>query len=75
MTDAKKACELDKWKSADYIDTLAAAYAEAGDFESAIRYEEQAISTHDASESQSTEMQKRRALYQDHKPYRQTRTP
>ena len=45
IADAKKACELTKWKWAWQIDTLAAAYAEAGDFDSAIRYQQQAIST------------------------------
>jgi hypothetical protein len=34
-----------KWKFASYVDTLAAAYAEAGDFDSAIRYGEKAIGT------------------------------
>jgi tetratricopeptide (TPR) repeat protein len=43
ITDAKKACDLDGWLSESYIDTLAAAYAEAGDFASAIRYQEQVI--------------------------------
>ena len=43
LADAKRACELSKWKHANYIDTLAAACAEAGDFGSAVRYEEQAI--------------------------------
>lgn len=43
IADAKKACDLQKWKGSNYIDTLASAYAEAGDFDSAIRYEEQAI--------------------------------
>jgi tetratricopeptide (TPR) repeat protein len=45
IADAKKACKLTKWKESQYIDTLAAAYAEAGDFDSAVRYQEQAIST------------------------------
>ena len=43
VADAKRACEISKWKYADYIDTLAAACAESGDFESAVRYEQQAI--------------------------------
>lgn len=43
IADARKACELGKWKYPGYIDTLAAAYAEAGDFDSAVRYEERAI--------------------------------
>jgi len=43
VEDAKKACDLVKWKRAQYIDTLAAACAEAGDFDSAVRYEQQAI--------------------------------
>src|SRR5205807_6285695 len=44
IADAKKACEIDEWQDTSYMDTLAAAYAEAGDFDSAVRYEEQAIS-------------------------------
>jgi tetratricopeptide (TPR) repeat protein len=43
VADAKRACDMSKWKYADYIDTLAAACAESGDFDSAVRYEQQAI--------------------------------
>ena len=43
VADAKKACELLSWTLASHIDTLAAAYAEAGDFDSAIRYQEETI--------------------------------
>lgn len=43
VEDAKKACDLVKWKRAQYVDTLAGACAEAGDFDSAVRYEQQAI--------------------------------
>lgn len=42
-TDAKKACDLTHWKNSTYLDTLAAASAEAGDFDSAVRSEEQAV--------------------------------
>ena len=40
---ATLACSLDKWKDADEIDTLAAAYAETGNFAEAERYQQKAI--------------------------------
>src|SRR5258708_38420101 len=43
MRDAKVACKLTGWKKGEMIDTLAAVYAPTGDFDSAVRYEEQAI--------------------------------
>jgi tetratricopeptide (TPR) repeat protein len=43
VRDATRACEGTHWKDADYIDTLAAAYAETGDFAHALQYGRQAI--------------------------------
>lgn len=69
VVDAKAACNLCSWGDWDYIDTLAAAYAEAGDFESAIKFEQKAIAK--AKKDDNTKgAQERLALYQQHKPFR-----
>jgi tetratricopeptide (TPR) repeat protein len=43
VADAKKVCQADRGENAGYVDTLAAAYAEAGDYSSAAAMEEKAI--------------------------------
>ena len=66
VESATKACELTKWQSPGYLDTLAAAYAESGDFAAAIHWEEKAIElTHDPKSAESH--RKNLALFKDHK--------
>lgn len=45
VADAQHACRLNYWRRANYIEVLARAYAAAGDYDSAARYEQQAIAS------------------------------
>ena len=66
------ACELTEWTEAGIIDTLAAAYAEIGDFASAIKWQNKAIELEfDAKDK--AEFESRLELYQGKKPYRDTK--
>ena len=71
---ATKACELTSFKSGNYIDTLAAACAEAGDFESAIRWQEKAQPLFPEGPSR-TRGQERLNLYKLDKPFRELVVP
>jgi tetratricopeptide (TPR) repeat protein len=71
VESATKACELLKWKDMDAIDTLAAAYAETGDFEKAIDMEMKALADANWSKTGGEGGQKRLRLYREKKPYRQ----
>jgi tetratricopeptide (TPR) repeat protein len=65
---ATTACELSGWMDADDIDTLAAAYAEVGDFENAIKWQEKALER--SPPTDRDEFQGRLALFKSHTPYR-----
>ena len=67
---ATKACELHAWNSSQDLDTLAAAYAEAGNFAEAIHWAEKAVSL--ATKIDRGEMESRLALYREGKPFRMT---
>lgn len=69
VVHATKACELTNWNNFAYVDTIAAAYAESGDFESAIEWQERAIEL--ASDAYLRDFQKRLRLFKAGKAYRE----
>jgi hypothetical protein len=71
VSAASKACELSQWKDWSYIDTLAAAYAEAGDFKRAVEFQEQALRTGLPPERDLKNMQARLSLYKQSRPFRE----
>jgi tetratricopeptide (TPR) repeat protein len=70
LSSAERACDLTQWKLGVYLDTLAAAYAELGEFKTAVCWQEKAISSLLPDESQERPgMQTRLKLYQNRKTY------
>jgi len=67
---ATRACELTQWKRPDFLDTLAAAYAEAGDFNAAVMWQTRAIEIL-TDERNRDAFRSRVALYEAKKPYRE----
>jgi len=70
VKDAKAACSIMVWKDEHMIDTLAAAYAETGDFNSAVQYASQALAVKGISPDSTKLFQGHLALFQQHKPIR-----
>lgn len=71
---ATKACEATEWKQAHVISTLAAGYAERGDFENARKYARQAVETGTAAGADAdmrTQMERELASYEEGKPWRE----
>ena len=73
INDATTACKLMEWKDEDTIDTLAAAYAEAGDFDSAIRYEQQALGAKGIAAEDAKTFQYHLELFRHRQPVRSSR--
>ncbi len=64
---ARKACELSGWKEPGHLDTLAVAYAAAGQFAEAVQWQQQAVER--ADEGDKEDYRIRLALYEADKPY------
>lgn len=66
---ATKACEFTKWKDARNIDTLAAAFAEAGNFSEAVKWQSHALDLSTDPVDVRSGMKKRLQLYQKHQAF------
>jgi tetratricopeptide (TPR) repeat protein len=70
VENATKACELTGWDDAECLETLACAYAEASDYDSALKYEKKAIALRQDDVAFVQSARERLALYEEKKPYR-----
>jgi tetratricopeptide (TPR) repeat protein len=69
LEDAMTACELTYWQSPENVDTLAAAYAETGDFADAVKWESSFLAMPNLAEKDAADGRNRLNLYKAHKPY------
>jgi len=69
VADAVRACELTQWNNPAPLDTLAAASAEAGDFASAVKWENKCLAFPDLDPTVLVDAQNHLILYQAGKPY------
>jgi tetratricopeptide (TPR) repeat protein len=69
---AKKACEVTEYKQAHILSTLAASYAEAGDFDHAIEWSKKAV---ELDGEQTPQLAKELESYQQQKPWREAAPP
>jgi tetratricopeptide (TPR) repeat protein len=65
---AKKACELSEWKVPAILDTLAAAYAEVGNFDDAVKWETKCLESNPPKDALE-KIRQRLSLYEQRKPY------
>lgn len=66
---ASTACERTAWKDPGSLDTLAAAHAECGNFQEAIKWQQKALDA-GMDESHAEGARQRLKLYEEGKPYR-----
>ncbi len=70
IAEATRACILTNWKDPYELGTLAAAYAEAGDFLNAVAWQTRALERFASEDPGLDEHRRRLALYQERKPWR-----
>ena len=68
---ALTACELTRYQEPNYVDTLAAAHAEAGEFDDALRFQQKALESPEFEKRFGKEARSRLELYAARRPYRE----
>ena len=69
---AKKACHETDYKHAPTVDTLAASYAESGEWEDALKWQQEALALAEKTHPDDVAgMRERLALFKEKKPYRE----
>jgi len=66
-----KACELTKYEKAHILSTLAAGYAEKGDWENAVKWSSKAVELGGAEAEVSDQLRKELERYKEKKPWRE----
>jgi membrane associated rhomboid family serine protease len=66
---AQQACESTDWENASYLDTLAAAYAESGDFAAALKWSGKAVELSNYADREA--LQKNYRSFQNKQPVRE----
>jgi Flp pilus assembly protein TadD len=67
---ARHACELSAWNDPNCFATLAAAYAEVGSFEEAVKWHKKALESPTYARERGEQVLRRLQLYEQGKPYR-----
>jgi tetratricopeptide (TPR) repeat protein len=70
---AKQACEITEYKQAHVLSTLAASYAESGDFETAITWSKKAVEN--GGDELKAQLTKELESYEEKKPWREAAPP
>jgi tetratricopeptide (TPR) repeat protein len=68
---ATKACDLTSWEASYFLATLAAAYAEIGDFEEALHWQKKALQSPQYETDEGDTARQRIKLFESRTPYRE----